>query len=524
VLSCASLHLSPRQTRSGRPLDFVFTSPHQPLCTSRDSVNDPELFGQYVCTLAGFKTFSQLGFAHKSDVNVELNGTSTSQVNCSQSKSYEISCWVTGLSEQQSDCEYLVSLTCSSCQDLLQVSPGTSLSLTSPLYPVLQPDFICEYELTSRSDLALDWTVSLTDLSLPAPHFSQSESGHCLQSFVQIEAGNSRDSMTSLSSLCGQTSSLQTISSTSTTRLRLLFVSGPEEEVGGFRGFNLSISCSLASSGPGAGVLAGSLLSLLLVLALLGGVLWLRLKGSKRRRRRRVRRGHWNGPVPRAGQSHHSHRTRSLSRANSTELRGLEGEEERREGQPNIYQSEEESQQPQYRQYRAQYSAQYRQYSTEYSVPDRRRRRSLPRPPVRPENPTPTVLVTDVTTSTRPRQDKIYETLSSLSSTDHPKVPQVPLRPSWTLQPTENRNINIEGSPLYLFVPRPSLPRAEIEEGPVAVSQAEKTEPKVSLSQRRKSMSETGKHLIKKISLSVNYDQLLYEEDHDDFENDDVFC
>ena len=76
------LHLSPRQTRTGRSLDLVFSAPHQPLCTSRESINDLPLFGQYVCIGAGYRTYSELNFTHISNVNVEHSEAGASSVNC----------------------------------------------------------------------------------------------------------------------------------------------------------------------------------------------------------------------------------------------------------------------------------------------------------------------------------------------------------------------------------------------------------------------------------------------------------
>ena len=165
------LHLSPRQSRSGRSLDIVFSAPHEALCVSSASLSGEALFAQHVCTTAGFRTFSELRFVHVTNVNVETSQAVA--VRCQQSRSsYEISC---ELSSQETACQYVISVTCSSCHHLLPVSPGSSLSVTSPLYPVLQPDLICVYELVSQSDVPLHFTVAVTDLSLPYPHYSQVE-------------------------------------------------------------------------------------------------------------------------------------------------------------------------------------------------------------------------------------------------------------------------------------------------------------------------------------------------------------
>ena len=184
LVSGTEFHLSPRQARSGRSLDVVFTDPYQPLCTNPADINSLELFGHHVCTSAGYKTFSDLVFAHFSNIKVDLSEERlpASQVNCSQSSHYLISCDVTQL---ETDCEYLVSLTCSSCHDLITVTPDSLTTIISPLYPSLQPDFICEYELTSESDQLLDFSLAINDLSLPAPHLSQTNTGPA-QSFFHL--------------------------------------------------------------------------------------------------------------------------------------------------------------------------------------------------------------------------------------------------------------------------------------------------------------------------------------------------
>ena len=167
----SSLLLSPRQSRSGRSLDIVFSAPHEALCVSSASLRAEALFAQHVCTTAGFRTFSELRFVHVTNVNVEP--AQAVAVRCQQSRSsYEISC---ELSSQETACQYVIAVTCSSCHHQLPVSPGSSLSVASPLYPVLQPDLICVYELVSQSDVPLHFTVTVTDLSLPYPHYSQVE-------------------------------------------------------------------------------------------------------------------------------------------------------------------------------------------------------------------------------------------------------------------------------------------------------------------------------------------------------------
>ena len=177
LVSGTEFHLSPRQARSGRSLDIVFTDPYQPLCTNPANIDQLDLFGHHVCTSAGYKTFSELFFAHISNMKAELSEErlTASQVNCSQAADFQISCAATRL---EAGCEFVVSLACSSCHDQISVSPGSEAAILSPLYPSLQPDFICEYELSSpQSDLLLDFKITIHDLSLPGPHLSQANTG-----------------------------------------------------------------------------------------------------------------------------------------------------------------------------------------------------------------------------------------------------------------------------------------------------------------------------------------------------------
>ena len=55
-----------------------------------------------------------------------------------------------------------------------------------------------------------------------------------------------------------------------------------------------------------------------------------------------------------------------------------------------------------------------------------------------------------------------------------------------------------------------------------------KPEPRLPESHSRMSVTEAGKHLINRISLSLSrsaqFDQLIDEEEESNFENDDVFC
>ena len=151
-----------------------------------------------------------------------------------------------------------------------------------------------------------------------------------------------------------------------------------------------------------------------------------------------------------------------------------------------------------------------------YSLPVRGGR-SLPSPP---DTPSVTVTTEELSHHHVPSNDKIYETLSSLSSLNQPEVPA---------RPEEAGN---KQSPLYLMMP------------PLQCSQVQKSDEKkvdpshvktfsvpdgqVSSTGRRKSLSEAGKQFFRGMSLSMSrpdqFDYLIEENDENDSENDDVFC
>ena len=192
----------------------------------------------------------------------------------------------------------------------------------------------------------------------------------------------------------------------------------------------------------------------------------------------------------------------------TVDTRGLEenNNEDRGPGLDNLYSQEAGSLQPQ------------------YSVPARRGRRSLPVPPD-PDNVT--VIVTETRDSLS--ESKIYETLTSVSSSPQPDVPK---RPSWTLQLPETGQG--EASPLYLIMPSEENQTCfESRKGPSKVdndevSRSQQNEARLSVGGQRRSVTEAGIKLMKRMSLSLGIsapmDQLIQEEEDSDFENDDVFC
>ena len=196
----------------------------------------------------------------------------------------------------------------------------------------------------------------------------------------------------------------------------------------------------------------------------------------------------------------------------TVDTRGLEenNNEDRGAGLDNLYSQETGSLQPQ------------------YSVPARRGRRSLPVPP---DPDTVTVIVTGTRDSLS--DSKIYETLTSVSSSLQPDVPK---RPSWTLQLPETGQE--EASPLYLIMPSEENQTcgesrkgpSKVENDEVSRSQSGSQSARLSVGGQRRSVTDAGLKLMKRMSLSLGIsaslalDQLIQEEEDSDFENDDVFC
>ena len=117
-------------------------------------------------------------------------------------------------------------VSCGGCQRNLTVSPGTSLQLTSPLYPHLMPGLVCLWDLeveeigsASRLDLGLE----VTDLSL-----GDEETCEISTSSLHILAGpGGEESLESKATLCGnQEGEPERYNFTNMKHLQLRFVSG----------------------------------------------------------------------------------------------------------------------------------------------------------------------------------------------------------------------------------------------------------------------------------------------------------
>ena len=188
-------------------------------------------------------------------------------------------------------------ISCGGCLRKLTASPGTNLSLASPLHPHLLPGLICRWDLqvvevgpSSQVDLSLE----VTDLSL-----GDEETCETSTSSLHILAGPGDDKpLQSEATLCGYQSRGPRYQLSNKKHLQLRFVSGDSEEAGQRRGFQLTISISEERKSHGS-LKTGFIISILSAAILLGGLICcvavgLNMKeagGDSRLGRRRVRRG-----------------------------------------------------------------------------------------------------------------------------------------------------------------------------------------------------------------------------------------
>ena len=168
------LVISPLQARSGLSVDLIFstTPDHQPLCLADGQISDRnlQLVSHHVCRDSGFTTFSSYGLVHRQAVRSRDLPDNSSVVTCAQSQQYQTTCNIT---RGQDTCQYLVQVTCSSCHYHYSISPNSNITIQSPLYPVLQPNFICEYDFFVESSVDTDVDLLINDLSLPGHQYSQ---------------------------------------------------------------------------------------------------------------------------------------------------------------------------------------------------------------------------------------------------------------------------------------------------------------------------------------------------------------
>jgi len=225
----------------------------------------------------------------------------TSELSCHQDEYFEISC---NRSVSSGPCSIL-QITCGACHKHVSLQPNSSLQLLSPLYPVLQPGLVCQYDLELGHDTAADIAIEITDLSLAQPEQSLTGNKHCLHSFLHLLSGESFKELKSFARLCGEVyfPTGQSYFRVTDPVVRLMLVTGVEGRALGRRGFLVNIYVSPLSRKATMQKLwiLLSCVGLLVIIGVIMPAVFIHLnrKSSKARIRKPQRRQTWHGTVAR---------------------------------------------------------------------------------------------------------------------------------------------------------------------------------------------------------------------------------
>ena len=259
---------------------------------------------------------------------IELSGLSmessyiSSELSCSQDEYFEISC-NRSLTSVPS-CSFL-QVTCGACHKHVSLQPNSSLQIMSPLYPVLQPGLVCQYDLELAHDTASDIAIEITDLSLPQPEPSRSGTYHCLHSFLHLLSGTSFEELKSFARLCGEVyfPNGQSYFKTTYPVVRLMLVTGVENRALGRRGFLVNIYVSPSSTNvlmQRLWILL-SFVGLLIIIGIVMSAVFIHLKRkSKPRIRKPRRRQTWHGTLARPESGWDQERVDRISNFGSNNL------------------------------------------------------------------------------------------------------------------------------------------------------------------------------------------------------------
>jgi len=300
-----------------------FSSNPEPLCLNNDDPNSSSyaLLAHMVCTASKFPTFSNSSLVKPSSV-INQHDETSSTLSCHQDDYYEIVC--NRSISRPGPCSFL-QVTCGSCHTHVQLKPNSSHQLMSPLYPVLQPGLVCQYDLQLPQDISADISIEIADLSL-APAQSSQLGHHCVNSFVHILSGFSFSELKSVATLCGEVfyPGKSSFFKLDNSAVRLQLVGGSDDSALGRRGFivNVYVSPSRMKIPLYPLVILLSFFGFLIFIAvLLASVILYLNRKSKSKLSHPRRRQTWHGSVPRDGESLHQTRTeriRQLNRLTST--------------------------------------------------------------------------------------------------------------------------------------------------------------------------------------------------------------
>ena len=207
-----------------------FTNPSSkvpvPLCLTDDDYNTSnlDLLAQKVCTFSKFPTFLKTDLV-KPSAAMNLSQESYSKVFCYHGFDKSISC--SRSSSSPRPCS-LLHVTCGACHSNVILQPNSSLQVMSPLYPVLQPGLMCQYDFFLAKCITADISIELADLRLDPAQSSPSGQQNYTNSFVQILSGDSVSDLKSVGIICGDVfdSRESSIFKLKHTIVRILLVAG----------------------------------------------------------------------------------------------------------------------------------------------------------------------------------------------------------------------------------------------------------------------------------------------------------
>ena len=291
-----------------------FSTQPEPLCIPEDDPKSASisLLAHKICTASKFPTFIATALVPSSSVT-SLTQDVSSHVTCLQDEYFEIVCSRYRTSPRP--CSFL-QVTCGPCHYHVHLQPNSSVQLMSPLYPVLQPGLVCQYDLQLPQDISADISIEVADLSLN-PAQSSPSGQHCVSSFLHILGGATFLELKSIATLCGLLHYPSDLSyyKIDESSVRLLMVAGSSARHEGRRGFQVNVYVSPSRMKIPLHkiiILLAFFGVLILILSVLASVIIYLNRKSKIRRCLPRRRQTWHGSVPTTGENVHQSRTERI--------------------------------------------------------------------------------------------------------------------------------------------------------------------------------------------------------------------
>lgn len=440
-ISDPNFHLTHTKSSTGLGLSLLHTSYNdtvQPVCITKSSVNDLPLLAHSICRSAKFATYRSYSLVNLTHVDVGMEDLMLSTIYCSQSPSFNTSC---SYILSPSSCQSLINIECGSCHPHIQLSANTNVTLKSPLYPILQPDMICQYDLELDKEIVADISIEIDEISLAPPQQTHShvDGGHCVSSYLHILSGNKVDQMDSIAMLCGN-SKPNKINLKWQSFVKLQLVSGSKIHASNKKGFSLRVIVSplVNNSLRKIGIMAGAVLGVIFGLGFIVICSILYRKSKAQKRKRKPRQGvTWHSSAPLPGHTLHGERTQHITRQLHIAEEGADsGVRE------NLYGTME-------------YDAaiyRYRSIRALRSLPEAPRLESITSEPIPEEETDKTIYETFNSSTCSTDTNEARSRSQQAGVVPSVPLPSIPSRPSWTLQPPP-ANGQCETSPMYLCFP-----------------------------------------------------------------------